>query len=203
MIIADQSDTSSIFTLVPEKDSDKVPRFLVPLTYGSLGFSILPFVFSLISISTSPEYSIPTVVAFVFTTPFHIASLFVAWQHARGLDPTLPFEPTSIKAICYTLWLCALWVGSTVVCICGSRLFQAWYRRCEHLDDVLIGIPVECDTPLQRTLITFAISTALSGVETMMIGLIVWVCWKNRPKKVATDSEAEMVERVNPKVLGV
>jgi len=198
MIIADESDAASVFTLVPENDSDKVPRFLVPLTYGSLGFSILPFVFALINISNAPAYSVPIVVAFVFTTPFHIASLFVAWQHARGLDPTLPFVPTSIKTICYTWWLFILWVSSSAVCICGSRIFQAQYSQCRNVGVDGMG---KCDVPLERTLVTFAISTALSGVETMIIGLIIWVCWRNRPKKVVP--ETEMVERASPKVLGV
>jgi hypothetical protein len=174
MIIVDTSDTASTHTLVSCENS-KIPRYLVHVTYASLGFSILPFIFALINVSLSPLHSIPTIIAYVLSTPFHVATILIAWQHARQVDPTLPFEPSSLRSIGYTCFLVVFWVLSTVFCAVGTRLFDE--IEC-HRDLKLSSI---CNT--DRVLITFVVSTILAGFEVFIMSTIAIMCYRNRPGK--------------------
>ena len=153
-MIIETSDTASTHTLVSCENS-KIPRHLVHVTYASLAFSILPFIFALINVSLSPVHSIPTIIAYVFSTPFHVATSLIAWQYARQLDPTLPFEPTSQKSIGYTCFLVVCWVFSTAYAAIGSRMFGDVELEC-HLS---LRHSSLCTT--DRVLITFVVSTIL------------------------------------------
>jgi len=185
MIIVDTSDTASTHTLVSCENS-KIPQHLPLLTYTSLGFSILPFIFALINVSLSPLYSIPTIIAYVFSTPFHVATILVAWQHARQVDPTLPFEPSSWRSIGYTCFLIVLWLYSTATCAIGSRIFHRIYCSSS-----------KC--PMDPVLITFVVSAILAGFEVFIMSVIATICYRNRPKEVVPPSPIPMTSR--PKVV--
>lgn len=189
MIIVDTSDAASSHTLV-SCESSKIPRHLVNFTYASLGFSILPFIFALINVSISPLHSIPTIIAYVFSTPFHVATILVAWQYDRQVDPTLPFEPSSWRSIGYTCFLFASWVYSTVVCAAGSQLF---HRLACHLSS-------KCTTD-HRVLITFVVSAILAGFEVFIVSAIAIVCYRNRPGKEVEPPPIPMTTRPNLKVV--
>jgi len=173
MIIIDTSDTASTHTLV-SCENPKIPRHLVHVTYASLIFSILPFIFALINVLLSPLHSIPTIVAYVLSTPFHVATILIVWQHARQVDPTLPFEPSSARSIGYTCFLVLMWAYSTATCAIGSRIF-------EQLDCHLSS---KCTS--NRVLITFVVSTILAGFEVFIMSAIAIMCYRNRPNKVAS-----------------
>ena len=190
MIIVETSDTASTHTLVSCENA-KIPRHLLHVTYASLGFSILPFIFALINVSLSPLHSIPTIIAYVLSTPFHVATILIAWQHARQVDPTLPFEPTSLRSIGYTCFLVVFWVLSTAFCAVGSRIFDS--VEC-HRDSDLSSI---CSS--DRVLITFVVSTILAGFEVFIMSTIAIMCYRNRPGKGAVPPLIPMTSR--PKVV--
>lgn len=189
MIIVETSDTASTHTLV-SCENTKIPRYLVHVTYASLGFSILPFIFALINVSLSPLHSIPTIIAYVLSTPFHVATILIAWQHARQLDPTLPFEPSSSRSIGYTCFLVVFWVLSTAFCAVGSRIFD----QVECHRDLLSTI---CTS--DRVLITFIVSTILAGFEVFIMSAIAIMCYRNRPSKGVVQPLIPMTSR--PKVV--
>ena len=190
MIIVEASDTASTHTLVSCENS-KIPRHLVHVTYASLGFSILPFIFALINVTLSPFYSIPTIIAYVFSTPFHVATILIAWQHARQVDPTLPFEPSSYRSIGYTCFLVVFWAYSTGSCAIGSRIFD---QPCR--------VSSKCGTVgSDRVLITFVVSTILAGFEVFIMSAIAIMCYRNRPGKEVVPRPIPMTSR--PKVVSV
>jgi len=192
-MIIETSDTASTHTLVSCENS-KIPQHLVHVTYASLAFSILPFIFALINVSLSPLHSIPTIIAYVFSTPFHVATILIAWQHARELDPKLPFEPTSLRSIGYTCFLVVCWVFSTAYSAIGSRIFGYWHVEC-HLSFSSL-----CTT--DRVLITFVVSTILAGFEVFIMSAIAIMCYRNRPGKGVTPSlSIPMTSRRGPKVV--
>lgn len=186
MIIVDTSDTASTHTLVSCEHS-KIPRHLVLFTYASLGFSILPFIFALINILISPLHSIPSIIAYVFSTPFHVATILIAWQHARQVDPTLPFEPTSLRSIAYTSFLVVLWIFSTATSAVGSQIFHQF--QCQFSS--------KCT--MDRILITFVVSTILEGFEVFIMSAIAVMCYRNRPGKEVAPPPIPMTSR--PKVV--
>ncbi|KAF8806693.1 hypothetical protein BYT27DRAFT_7339254 [Phlegmacium glaucopus] len=188
MIIVDtsESDAASTHTLV-SCESSKIPRLLPHFTYASLGFSILPFMFALINVSLSPLHSIPTIIAYVLSTPFHVATILVAWQHARQLDPTLPFEPSSWWSIGYTCFLVVVWLYSTASCAVGSRIFHR----------------LDCTTKciMDPVLITFVVSAILAGFEVFIMSAIAILCYRNRPKEVVPPSPIPIPMISRPKVV--
>ena len=186
MIIVDISDTASTRTLVFSEKS-KIPRYLTPVTYVSLGFSILPFIFALINVSLSPLHSIPSIIAYVFSTPFHVATILIAWQHARQVDPTLPFEPSSWRSIAYTSFLVVLWAYATASCAIGSRIFH-------HID---CDLSFKCT--MDRVLITFFVSAILAGCEVFIMSAIAIMCYRNRAGKEVVQPPIPMIPR--PKVV--
>ena len=183
MIIVDTSDTASTHTLVSCENS-KIPRHLVDVTYLSLVFSILPFIFALINVSISPLDSIPTIIAYVFSTPFHVATILIAWQHARQVDPTLPFEPSSWRSIGYTCFLVIFWVYSTAACIIGSRIYQ--HKECHNSH--------KCHT-MDRIQITFVVSAILAAFEVFVMSAIAIMCYRNRPGKEDVPPPIPMTSR--------
>ena len=189
-MIIETSDTASTHTLVSCENS-KVPRHLVHVTYASLAFSILPFIFALINVSLSPLHSIPTIIAYVLSTPFHVATILIAWQHARQVDPSLPFEPSSLPSIGYTCFLVVFWVLSTAFCAVGSRIFEQWQVECR------LDISLVCTT--DRVLITFIVSTVLAGFEVIIMSAIAIMCYRNRPGKGVVPPLIPMFSR--PKVV--
>ena len=191
-MIIETSDTASTHTLVSCENS-KIPRHLVHVTYASLGFSILPFIFALINVSLSPLHSIPTIIAYVLSTPFHVATILIAWQHARQVDPTLPFEPSSLRSIGYTCFLVVFWTLSTAFCAVGSGIFNESRVEC-HL-----VLPSTCTT--DRVLITFVVSTILAGFEVFIMSAIAIMCYRNRPGKEVVPPPIPMTSRT--KVLSV
>ncbi|KAF8957326.1 hypothetical protein BDZ97DRAFT_111812 [Flammula alnicola] len=174
MIVLDNSDAASTNTLVT---SEKIPRYFVKLTYASLVFSILPFIFALINVLLSPIFAIPTILAYVFTSPFHVAAILVVWQHARQNDSALPFEPSSGRSISYTCFLAAMWIFSSITCGIGIPRFQPPY--CPDL-----GCSSNDYNKSAKTRTTFVVSTVLSTCEVMIMGAIILVCYLNRPRKV-------------------
>lgn len=189
MIIVETSDTASTHTLVSCENA-KIPRHLVHVTYASLGFSILPFIFALINVSISPLHSIPTIIAYVLSTPFHVATILIAWQHARQVDPTLPFEPSSLRSIGYTCFLVVFWMLSTAFCAVGSRIFD----QAECHGDLSSSI---CNS--NRVLITFVVSTILAGFEVFIMSAIAIMCYRNRFGKGVVPPPIPMTSR--PKVV--
>lgn len=187
MIIVETSDTASTHTLVSCENS-KIPRHLVHVTYASLAFSILPFIFALINVTLSPLHSIPTIIAYVLSTPFHVATILVAWQHARQVDPTLPFEPTSSWSIRYTCFLIVIWVFSTASCAAGSRIF----------DQLECHLSSKCSMN-RGVLVTFIVSTILAGLEVFIMSAIALMCYRNRPSKGVVPPRIPMTSR--PKVV--
>ena len=185
-MIIETSDTASTHTLV-SCENPKIPRHLVQVTYASLGFSILPFIFALINVSLSPLHSIPTIIAYVLSTPFHVATILIAWQHARQVDPTLPFEPSSYRSIGYTCFLVVLWAYSTASCAIGSRIFEELECRDSS----------KCT--MNRILITFVVSTILAGFEVFIMSTIAIMCYRNRPSKEVVSPPLPMTCR--PKVV--
>ncbi|KAF8161449.1 hypothetical protein B0H34DRAFT_796241 [Crassisporium funariophilum] len=175
MIITDSTDAASTHTLVA---TNKIPRYLVHLTYASLGFSILPFIFALINVSLSPFHSIPTIIAYVFTTTFHVATVLVAWQNARDIDTTLPFEPSGGRSIAYICFLFALWIYSLITCAFGSRMFINGF--CTFGSQFGMNC---APNHYSRILATFVVSTVLAGSEVLIIGAIGIVCYRQRPQK--------------------
>ena len=190
-MIIETSDTASTHTLVSCENS-KIPRHLVHVTYASLAFSILPFIFALINVSLSPLHSIPTIIAYVLSTPFHVATILIAWQHARQVDPTLPFEPSSLRTIGYTCFLVGFWVLSTAFCAVASGIFEHWQVECRHLSSL-------CST--NRVLITFVVSTILAGFEVFIMSAIAIMCYRNRPGKDVEPPHIPMTSRPNFKVV--
>jgi len=181
-MIIETSDTASIRTLVSCENS-KIPRYLVHVTYASVGFSILPFIFALINVSLSPVHSIPTIIAYVLSTPFHVATILIAWQHARQVDPTLPFEPSSLRSIGYTCFLVVFWVLSTAFCAVGSGIFKSDQVECHRDGDHHFLSSVCTTTGTDRVLITFVVSTILAGFEVFIMSAIAIMCYRNRPGK--------------------
>jgi len=188
-MIIDTSDAASTHTLV-SCETSKIPRHLALFTYASLGFSILPFVFALINVSLSPLHSIPSIIAYVFSTPFHVATILVAWQHARQVDPLLPFEPSSWRSIGYTCFLVLLWLYSTASCAIGSGLFHQLECQQQH-----------SSCTMNRVLITFVVSAILAGFEVFIMSAIAIVCYRNRPGKELVPPPIPMTSR--PKVISV
>ena len=186
MIIIDTSDTASTHTLVSCENS-KIPRHLLHVTYASLTFSILPFIFALINVTLSPLHSIPTIIAYVLSTPFHVATILIAWQHERQVDPTLPFEPSSLRSIGYTCFLVVFWVLSTAFCAVGSRIFDYWRVECR------LDLSSLCTT--DRVLITFVVSTILAGFEVFIMSAIAIMCYRNRSGKEVVPRHIPMTSR--------
>jgi len=189
-MIIETSDTASTHTLVSCENS-KIPRHLVHVTYASLAFSILPFIFALINVSLSPLHSIPTIIAYVLSTPFHVATILIAWQHARQVDPTLPFEPSSLQSIGYTCFLVGFWVLSTAFSAVASGILEHWRVDCS------LDLSSLCHT--DRVLITFVVSTILAGFEVFIMSAIAIMCYRNRPGKEVVPPLIPMTSR--PKVV--
>jgi hypothetical protein len=201
-IIDDRSDALSTNTLVP---TEKIPPYFVHLTYASLGFSILPFIFSLVNVAISPLHSIPTILAYVFTTPFHIAALLVVWQHKRQIDTTLPFEPSATRTMAYTCFLTGLWIFSTVTCGVGSQKFVK-LGPCPPVapDAPPTLILVPCNIPHKRVVASFVVSTVLAGFEVIIVGAIIVVCYLHRAKAKKSSvvpPESYPMTSPNPKIV--
>ena len=195
-MIIDTSDTASTHTLVSCENS-KIPRHLVHVTYASLSFSILPFIFALINVSLSPLHSIPTIIAYVLSTPFHVATILIAWQHARQVDPTLPFEPSSMRSIGYTCFLVGFWVLSTAFCAVASGIFKFEHSQVE----CRLDLSSLCNNDKDRVLITFVVSTILAGFEVFIMSAIAIMCYRNRPAKDVEPPHIPMTSRPNFKVV--
>jgi len=193
-MIIETSDTASTHTLVSCENS-KIPRHLVHVTYASLIFSILPFIFALINVSLSPAHSIPTIIAYVLSTPFHVATILIAWQHARQVDPTLPFEPSSLRSIGYTCFLVVFWVLSTAFCAAGSGIFKFDQSECHR------NFSSACTT--DRVLITFVVSTILAGFEVFIMSAIAIMCYRNRPGKEVVPPPSRIPMTSRTKVISV
>lgn len=158
MIIVD--DTVSMHTLVSPSHNGLVqrtiPRYLLSLTYISLGFSILPFILALINVASSPVHSIPALIAYVLTAPFNVATLLVMWHIIRE-TVWIPFNISSKKTISFTAFLQVVWIFSTVMAglIAANR---------SPFTDTFCG--------RGKCQVTFAILTALGACQVLLLGAI-------------------------------
>ncbi|PPQ88953.1 hypothetical protein CVT25_005052 [Psilocybe cyanescens] len=182
MIIAesvDNSDAASITTLVT-KTPEKMPRFFAGLTYTSLFFSVFPFAFALINVLTTRLYSIPTIIAYVVTTPFHVGALLIIWQHKRQIDMQLPFNPTTWRNMIHIAFLICVWLFSAITSAMGARQFME-KKLC--WDDAREMV-VTCDRHnYTRTATTFLSSALLSVFEVLLLTTILLICYRSRPRK--------------------
>ncbi|KDR75511.1 hypothetical protein GALMADRAFT_247953 [Galerina marginata CBS 339.88] len=197
MIIAIQdSDAASTTGTLVTKEPDKLPRFFVVLTYISLAISLFPFAFSLIIVSISRLHSIPTIIAYVLSTPFHVAALLIIWQHSRQIDMQFPFRPSSWRSIGYICFLAAIWLFSMVTCALGAQSFVKT-RICTFSVDTKMEV---CDTHhYERTVFALIGSTALAVFEALILCSMAVVCYRSRPLQDAPPMSQSPIP--SPKVL--
>jgi len=187
MIIApvDNSDAASTTNTLVTKDSGKMPRFFAALTYASLVISIVPFIFSFMFVTISQLYTLPTILAYLFTTPFHVAALLIMCQHSRQIDMQLPFQPSSWRSIIYIGFLAAIWLLSMITCAMGANSFLSGTGCLSIGVDNSDAIQVEC-YPNNHTLrngFMFSSSTGLAALEMIILSTMVVVCYQNQPRQ--------------------
>ncbi|KDR75559.1 hypothetical protein GALMADRAFT_248039 [Galerina marginata CBS 339.88] len=188
MIITESVDNSDAISVtntlvVDTKETEKLPRFFSALTYASLGLSFIPFVFSLIIIQISRINSIPTILAYFFSTPFHLAALLLIWQQSRQIDMQLPFHPTSWRSIAYISFLAAMWLFAMITAGMGARAFVAGTRTCTTVFSDGHSRSVCYDNHFNR-MVGFLISaTAIAVLEAFVLCVMAFLCFRSRPRK--------------------
>lgn len=201
MIIAesvDNSDAASITTLVT-KGPEKMPRFFAGLTYSSLFFTVFPFSFALINVLTTRLYTIPTIIAYVITTPFHVGALLIIWQHNRQIDMQLPFNPTTWRNMIHIIFLMCVWLTSFITSSIGARELME-RKLCWDSERQMV---VTCDQRnYARTATTFITSALLSAFEVLLLTAILIICYRSRPREEAP-VEIPLSRTPSPKAISV
>jgi len=215
IIPSDDSDAVSTNTLVQESQLEELPRFFKQLVYTSACFSVVPFALGLYNVSKSKLYSIPTIFGYVCTTPFHVVGFLLILQDNRQVDMRLPFQTTSLKTICHLSAETTIWLISTIACAVGATKFTS---ICEagvpfgggafggtHGSGFIFHCPtVSVGTP---TNITLLLASILSGVETVILSTIAYLCFRHRKRKLAKAVSAlparQNTRQIYPKPISV
>ncbi|PPQ83111.1 hypothetical protein CVT26_008770 [Gymnopilus dilepis] len=202
----DNSDAASTTNTLVSKEPEGLPHFFTKLSYASLAISLVPFVFSLIIVTVSRINSIPTILAYVFTTPFHVAALLLIWQHSRQHEIQLPFRATSWRSILYMTFLAGMWVFSMISCASGAGTFHNM-KDCTGAGDASSQqdcFPSKGAAHIGTALVS---STVLSSLEFFLFITLCITSYRARPPRNDSSLEAPSPESISmepvstPKVL--
>ncbi|KAF9047556.1 hypothetical protein BJ165DRAFT_1526850 [Panaeolus papilionaceus] len=133
----------------------------VPLVFASLIFTAPPLALAILTTKSSSLmlYSIPTIIAYIFTTPFHIG-IIIMWRLSCR-TPCLPFNAlTTKRCVTVVFSLTVLWIFSTIV---GGR-FAGHSKLLDGMCVTRHGGEGKCEAQMQLYFVASAISTALEAL---------------------------------------
>ncbi|KAF8911638.1 hypothetical protein CPB84DRAFT_1762438 [Gymnopilus junonius] len=187
----DNSDAASTTNTLVAKEPERMPHFFSKLTYASLAISLIPFVFSLIVVTVSRINSVPTILAYVLATPFHVGALLIVWQHSRQLEMQLPFKATSWRSIAYMVFLAGMWTFSMISCAIGANTFHNM-KDCSQTIQTTNGssqeencYPAKGARHIGTALV---ISTLLSALEFIVFSTLAISSYRARPRNENTET---------------
>ncbi|PPQ90220.1 hypothetical protein CVT25_001665 [Psilocybe cyanescens] len=133
----DSSDAASTNNTLVHEKFQRVPRYLPTLVYSSFLVSTLAFSFVIVDYVSSswpdlPNSIVPAVLAYLCTLPHHSAVLLLQWLERHQTESILPFSPSSLRAIVYSLVSLVLWIASTAVSAINLHRNSASYWTCEN-----------------------------------------------------------------------
>ncbi|KAF9047582.1 hypothetical protein BJ165DRAFT_1467039 [Panaeolus papilionaceus] len=208
MIIDADVDTASVHTLVaPNVEShptsnSHIPQWLSPLSFGFLAASIPPLIFSIISIHISLAYTLPTIITFVVSIPFHAGAWCIFCNDHK--QTPYPFCRWRIRPktiiVTYTILLQLLWLASAImssmVLLGASRTLKdfcsiAYNGFDSGVPDGELGFDSDC---LRKTLMFFLTSTSLSVIVFVLLGAITITLLRWHPQSTPSLSTATPIQ---------